>query len=123
MVISRDTYIYLGTDNGVYYGDANNLILSANEKIVRIMTFSFSQNYPNPFNPTTKIQYQLPELSKVKLTVYDMLGREIKTLVNEEKPAGSYEVKFDGTGLPSGIYFYRIETGKFSDTKKFILLK
>lgn len=85
--------------------------------------FSLSQNYPNPFNPTTKIKYQLPEISKVKLTIYDVLGREIKTLVNEEKPAGSYEVEFGGTGLPSGVYFYRIEAGSFSDTKKFILMK
>ncbi len=96
-------------------------------QVVKIQTlplsFSLSQNYPNPFNPTTKIKYQLPELSKIKLTVYDVLGREVKTLVNEEKPAGSYEVKFDGTDLPSGVYFCRIETSKFSDTKKFVLLK
>jgi hypothetical protein len=88
-----------------------------------ITAYELFDNYPNPFNPTTKIKYQLPELSKVKLTVYDVLGREVKILVNEEKPAGNYEVEFDGTNLPSGIYFYRIETSKFSDTKKFVLLK
>lgn len=123
MVISRDNYIYLGTDNGVYYGDANNLILSASDKKVRIMTFSFSQNFPNPFNPSTKIKYQIPEPGRVSLIVYNVLGRKIITLVNEEKPAGTYEVVFDGMGLPSGVYFYRIESGSFSDTKKFILLK
>ncbi len=85
--------------------------------------FSLSQNYPNPFNPTTKIKYQLPELSKVRLTVYDVLGREIKVLVDQEKPAGTYEVEFDAANLPSGVYFYRIEAGKYSDTKKLLLLK
>ncbi|HSD62684.1 MAG TPA: T9SS type A sorting domain-containing protein [Ignavibacteriaceae bacterium] len=87
--------------------------------------FFLFQNYPNPFNPSTVIKYQVPELSKVKLTVYDVLGREIKTLVNEEKPVGSYEVEFSAKGgnLSSGIYFYRIEAGKFSDAKKFVLLK
>jgi hypothetical protein len=85
--------------------------------------FTLFQNYPNPFNPTTKIRYQIPELSKVKLTVYDVLGREVTTLVNEEKPAGVYEVEFDGANLPSGVYFYRIEAEKYSETKKFILLK
>ncbi len=85
--------------------------------------FALFQNYPNPFNPNTIIKYQLPEFSKVKLTVFDVLGREVTTLVNEEKPAGSYEVDFDGTDLPSGVYFYRIESGSFSDTKKFVLLK
>lgn len=85
--------------------------------------FSLSQNYPNPFNPTTKIKFQLPQMSKVKLTVYDVLGRELKTLVSEEKPAGTYEVEFDGTNLPSGVYFYRIEAGQYTATKKLILLK
>lgn len=86
-------------------------------------TFRLYQNYPNPFNPRTKIKYQIPELSNIKLTVYDVLGREVRTLVNEEKPAGSYEAEFNGKDLPSGVYFYRIETGKYSDTKKFVLLK
>ncbi len=85
--------------------------------------FSLYQNYPNPFNPTTIIRYQVPELTRVKLTVYDVLGKEINTLVNEEKPAGIYEVEFNGTNLPSGPYLYRIEAGRYSDTKKFIFLK
>lgn len=82
-----------------------------------------SDNYPNPSNPITKINYQPAELSKVKLTVYDMPGKEIVTLVNEEKSAGRYETEFDGTGLPSGVYFYRIETEKYSDKKKLLLPK
>ncbi len=123
MAISRENYIYLGTDNGVYYGDANNLVLSLDNKMDKEITFALSQNYPNPFNPTTKIKYQLPILTNVRLSVYDVLGREIKVLVNQEKPAGSYEVEFDGANLPSGVYFCRMEADKYSDTKKLLLLK
>ena len=85
--------------------------------------YSLYQNYPNPFNPTTKIKYHLPEFCNVELTVYDVLGRNVNTLVNEEKPAGFYEVEFDGANLPSGIYFYNIKAGNYSQTKKMIHLK
>jgi hypothetical protein len=85
--------------------------------------FFLSQNYPNPFNPVTKIKYGLPENSYVKLTVYDLLGREIKTLVNSRLQAGEYITDFNGSELSSGTYFYRLETDKFTETKKFILLK
>ena len=96
--------------------------------------FSLSQNFPNPFNPVTKIKYQIPlspPLLKgeseargfVTLKVYDILGREVATLVNEEKPAGEYEVEFNAVNLPSGIYFYQLKAGQFSETKKMILLK
>jgi len=85
--------------------------------------FSLSQNYPNPFNPTTSLQYTVGSLQFVTIKVYDLLGREIATLINEEKPVGEYEVEFDGTGLPSGIYFYRIKAGSFINTKKMVLLR
>jgi len=81
------------------------------------------QNYPNPFNPITTIKFQIPELSIVTLKVYDVLGNEIGTLVNEEKPVGSYEVEFDATTLPSGIYFYRLQAGSFVETKKMVFMK
>jgi len=84
--------------------------------------FSLSQNFPNPFNPSTVISYWLPVIGFVTLKVYDLLGREITTLVKEEKPAGEYEVVFDGTALPSGIYFYQLKAGEYSETKKMILL-
>ncbi len=90
-------------------------------------TFLLEQNYPNPFNPTTKIRYSIPNvgfgLAQTVLKVYDVLGNEVATLVNEEKPAGSYEVTFDASNLSSGIYFYKINAGSFSDTKKMILIK
>ncbi|MCW8811723.1 MAG: T9SS type A sorting domain-containing protein [Ignavibacteriaceae bacterium] len=85
--------------------------------------FSLLQNYPNPFNPTTSLQYAIGSRQFVTLKVYDLLGREIATLVNEEKPAGEYEVEFNATNLPSGIYFYQLNAGEFTEVKKMILLK
>lgn len=85
--------------------------------------FHLTQNYPNPFNPITMIKYDLPEDARVLLRIYDILGREVVELVNEERPTGSYEVEFNAGTLASGIYFYRIQAGSFVDTKKMILLK
>ncbi|MDQ3022668.1 MAG: T9SS type A sorting domain-containing protein [Bacteroidota bacterium] len=82
-----------------------------------------SQNYPNPFNPTTHLEFRISNLEFVSLKVYDILGNEVTTLVNENKPAGNYSVEFNGEGLPSGIYFYKLETENFSETKRMILLK
>jgi hypothetical protein len=85
--------------------------------------YSLSQNYPNPFNPTTKIQYSLPEASYVRLSVYNGMGQEVMQLVNENQSAGKYIIDFNAQNLPSGIYFYRLQTSKFVDTKKMLLLK
>lgn len=85
--------------------------------------FSLEQNYPNPFNPSSVIGYQLPSNSFVVLKIYDVLGREIKILVNERQKAGSHSVTFSASNLSSGVYFYRIEAGTFHDTKKLLLLK
>ena len=81
------------------------------------------QNYPNPFNPSTSIQFKIPENSFVTLKVYNVLGKEVATLLNEEKNAGSYEVTFNATEFSSGIYFYKIEADNFVETKKMILMK
>lgn len=86
-------------------------------------TFSLEQNYPNPFNPETRITYHLPQSEKVILKVFDILGREIATLVNEEKSAGSYDVSFNASQLSSGVYLYRMQAGKFSQVHKMIYLK
>ena len=85
--------------------------------------FILNQNYPNPFNPVTRISYSIPENTFTTLKVYDILGNDIQTLVNRELPAGSYEVEFDGTGLPSGVYIYKLISGKFVKTLKMNLLK
>jgi len=82
-----------------------------------------NQNYPNPFNPSTKISWQLPVSGRQTLKVYDVLGNEVATLVNEYKPAGRYEVEFNADKLPSGVYFYQLRAGNFEDTKKMILLR
>jgi len=80
-------------------------------------------NYPNPFNPTTVISYQLPKDGIVIVKVYDILGKEVKSLVNEYKSAGNYTVSFDASHLASGIYFYQLRAGNFISTKKMLLLK
>ncbi len=85
--------------------------------------FSISQNYPNPFNPSTKIEFQLPQEENVSMKIYDILGNEVAQIINEKRVAGSYIVELDGSNLTSGIYFYHISAGKFSQTKKLMLLK
>ena len=85
--------------------------------------YYLSQNYPNPFNPVTNLEFGISKLGFVSLKVYDVLGSEIKTLVNENKPVGNYKIEFDGSHLSSGIYFYKIETTEFTDVKKMIIIK
>jgi hypothetical protein len=85
--------------------------------------YRLEQNYPNPFNSATAIKYSVPQRSNIVLKVYDILGKEITTLVNEEKDQGVYTINFDANELASGLYLYRIQAGSFIDTKKMILLK
>jgi subtilisin-like proprotein convertase family protein len=85
--------------------------------------FNLEQNYPNPFNPVTKIKFEVPSSELVKLVVYDLLGRKVKTIVNERMNAGIYEYEFDGSSLSSGIYFCKMEAGSFTSIKKMILIK
>jgi len=87
------------------------------------LKYSLSQNYPNPFNPKTIIRFQLPSFSKVSLKVFDILGREVQTLVNESMKPGTYETSFDGSSFSSGVYFYKLTSGDFLETKRMILLK
>jgi hypothetical protein len=85
--------------------------------------FSLSQNYPNPFNPSTTINFSISQTEKVNLKIYDVLGREVATLVNEQKAPGNYEVKFNAGNFASGMYLYRLQAGDFVQTKKMILMK
>jgi len=85
--------------------------------------YMLEQNYPNPFNPTTVVRYQVPVASTVRLVVYDILGRELSVLVNERKAPGSYSVKFDASGLASGVYLYRLQAGNFVQTKKALVVR
>ena len=85
--------------------------------------FRLSQNYPNPFNPTTSIRFQLPEGGRVVLRVFDVVGNEISTLLDEERPAGSHTVMFDGSRLASGVYFYRLQSGSAVETRRMHLIR
>jgi hypothetical protein len=93
------------------------------EAEIALSVFSLEQNYPNPFNPSTIISWQSPVSSYQTLKVFDILGNEVATLVDEFKPAGKYEVEFDASEIPSGVYFYQLKTENFIETKKMILLR
>lgn len=108
--------------NGIVYGDTTLTIIKQTSSIIP-EKFSLNQNYPNPFNPNTVLNYSLPGTQYSILKVFDALGKEITTLVNEMQNAGSYSVEFDGSNLSSGIYFYKLESEKFSETKRMVLLK
>jgi serine protease AprX len=112
-------------DNSVYsfnYGEYK-VISDVDETSELPEGFYLSQNYPNPFNPETVIKYKLPESGDVSLKIYDILGREVATLVNEMKSSGTYEVKFNGNKLSSGVYFYSLKLGNYVNTKKMLLIK
>ena len=112
LVVGDDgAYVCLGTTTDIEF------------EVSGPLTFTLEQNYPNPFNPSTNIKYSVPENGFVKLSVYNLVGKEVKVLVNGQVNAGFYEIGFDATTLPSGIYFYRIQAGSFVETKKMVLLK
>jgi photosystem II stability/assembly factor-like uncharacterized protein len=134
-----------GTTNsllGVYFTNTNTgIAVGENGTILRTTTggirvtdvkdivsalpnqFALEQNYPNPFNPATVISYELPVTSNVRLIIYDVLGREVQTLINEHQNAGNHSVTLDAGNLPSGVYFYRLQAGSYNATKKLLLLK
>ena len=115
-VVGDDGTILHTTNGGVSFVDE--------EQIDAIPTeFSLSNNFPNPFNPSTKIKYSIPQSSKVVIKVFDILGNEIETLVNEDKPGGTYEVTWYAENLPSGVYFYQLKAGTYVQTRKMLLLK
>jgi hypothetical protein len=132
---------YLGNRNYTFIDDMpltgkNNyklyqLDLSGEKKLIesvdvdfnQSISFQLNQNYPNPFNPGTKIDFSIPVLANVTLKIYDILGKEILTLINENKPRGNYTVEFNAANLPTGVYLYRLAAGKYSQLKKMILLK
>jgi photosystem II stability/assembly factor-like uncharacterized protein len=129
------SYLYAGGDaSGVWRRPLSEMITDVNEGENNLPTsFSLSQNYPNPFNPSTKISWQSPVGSQQTLKIYDVLGNEVATLINEYRPAGKYETEFSAKGgsasggnaysLPSGVYFYQLKAGNFISTKKMILMK
>lgn len=112
--------LFTGRSNGIYwlpYTPSN----IDDDNVAK--DFVLYQNYPNPFNPITNIQFRIPNSEFICLKVYDVIGNEIITLVDEYKSAGSYEVEFSGEGLSSGVYFFRLQTGSYTETKKMVLLR
>jgi len=124
-LIIDDTNMFAGTyGHGVYRRPLSEMITSIKQPSSQLPeSFALYQNYPNPFNPSSVISYQLATNGLVTLKVFDVLGREVETLVDERQSAGGYSVKFNGTNLPSGVYFYRLQVGTYHDTKKLLLLK
>lgn len=109
--------------DGVLYGDTS-LNTTNIEPISNIaQNYTLSQNYPNPFNPTTTIKFQIPKLEFVNLKIYDLIGREIETLISENLNTGEYSVSWNASNFPSGMYFYKLYTDGFTETKKMLLIK
>jgi hypothetical protein len=119
--LSGGKYVYrlkqIDFDGTFEYSKEVEVVVNVPEK------FELSQNYPNPFNPSTKIKYQIAASNPVRLKVYDILGNEVATLVNEIQSTGNYEVTFDASSLSSGTYFYKLQAGSFVETKKMMLLR
>jgi hypothetical protein len=123
-LIVSGTSLFAGTNDGVWRRPLSEMVTGVEMSSTEVPEmFELEQNYPNPFNPSTTIKYELPRTSQVSLTVFDILGREVSVLVNDRRDAGVYEVKFDGSNLASGVYFYRIQAGDFTQTKRLLLLK
>jgi hypothetical protein len=117
-ITKNDTLEFLITDNQTIHQTKQFIFSYAAPKEYRL-----EQNYPNPFNPSTKIRYQVSSISQVSLKVYDILGNEVVTLVNEQKEPGYYEVEFKASNIASGVYIYRLTSGKFVSTKKMLMVK
>jgi len=117
------SYLFAGTATGVWRRPLSELVSVEESRGGPPAAFDLHQNYPNPFNPSTVIQYDLPQRSHVALAVFNALGQQVATLVNESQEAGIHEVRFEGSGLASGVYFYRIQAGDFVAMKKLILLR
>lgn len=121
---SNQSYVYIGTyGRGIFKRKLNAEVISVSNSSEIVKNYFLRQNYPNPFNPSTKIDYKLAAAGNVELKIYDALGKEVKTLINERQTAGTHSAAFNGANLPSGIYFYKLVTDNFSDVKKMILVK
>jgi hypothetical protein len=118
-------YLFAGTTDGVVWRRSlSEMVTEVAEKFIQIPTRCFlGQNYPNPFNPLTAISFSIPLRSFLSLKIFDLGGREVATIVSEELSAGNHTRQWNAVGMPSGVYFYRIQAGSFTETKKLVLLK
>jgi hypothetical protein len=131
-LLDANNYIFAGTSANSVYRRSKSEIIGIQQISSEIpSSFSLSQNYPNPFNPATKIKFSIPNSTPpaplprgtVSLKVYDITGKEVAVLINETLQPGTYEVTFDGSGLTSGVYFYKLYAGDYMETKRMILIK
>ncbi len=123
-ILITNNYLYAGTyGESVWKRSLSEIIGIRNISTEIPSKYSLSQNYPNPFNPATNIRFEIPKSGNIKLVVFDALGREVETLVNEKQAAGTYEATFNALQYPSGVYFYRITSEGYSETKRMILIK
>ncbi len=123
VAVDADDYLYAGTNGMSIFKTTTSTVTDVDEINFEPVSFELNQNYPNPFNPSTKISWQSPIGNQVTLKVYDVLGNEVATLVDEYKPAGMYDVQFTMKNLSSGIYFYQLRAGNYTQTKKMVLLR
>ncbi len=123
-LLIANNYLFAGTPgNAVWRRPLSEVIGIQNISSEIPLEYSLSQNYPNPFNPITNIKYKISKSSNVRITVFDVSGKEVEILVNEKHSPGEYLVSFDGSGLNSGVYFYKLVTEGFSETKRMVFLK
>jgi hypothetical protein len=122
-IAACDSTLFVGTDGaGLWYRPLNEAIISDIAPELNYVA-RLENNFPNPFNPTTNISFMIPKLNNVRLVVYDILGKEVATLVNSQLQPGNYDIVFDATKLASGIYYYSLITDEFTDTKRMVLVK
>jgi hypothetical protein len=117
--------LFAGTyGGGIWRRPLSEMVTSVTHSSAELPTkFRLDQNFPNPFNPSTTIRYELPQKSRLTLSVYNVLGQQVSILVQGEQESGYHEVRFDGSNLASGVYFYRLQAGTYVETRKFLLLK
>jgi hypothetical protein len=128
-IAAEDGVVAVSDGNSVHIYDVRGVVTDVPDSPVELpASFALSQNYPNPFNPSTTIEYSLAERSRVRLTVYNILGQRVNTLIDEERPAGTYTIEWNGANarghpVASGVYFYRLSAGDFAEVRKMVLVK
>jgi hypothetical protein len=119
----QPTTVLFDPNNDIVLKTATLVVGTNNESNITPDKFAVYQNYPNPFNPTTSIKFDIPKNAFVTLKVYDVIGKEVATLINEVRTAGSYNVDWNASFYPSGVYFYKLESKDFTETKRMLLIK
>ena len=124
IAVSPTGYMFVGAGDGLVYRSSHSTITAVTRAEITLpQTFLLNQNYPNPFNPSTTISFSLPRQEFATLKIFDLMGREITTLISKNLAAGNYSLKWDAVNQPSGVYFYRLQAGQYSETRKLLLLK